>query len=68
MKKLTKLLTPCVLIFSCLFALARAQGVVQTPTQEIPTHFSWPQVATVLSVAALSFAGIIMWQWVRKRG
>ncbi len=67
MKKIAKFLTPCTLILSCFLALARAQGAVQTPAQEISTDISWPQVTTALLVAALSFAGIIMWQWVRKR-
>lgn len=66
MKKLAKFLTPCVVIFSCFFALG-SQKVVQTPAQEITTDITWPQVTTALFVAGLSFAGIIMWQWVRKR-
>lgn len=74
MKKLTALiLIPLESALTGFISLAEqvvqtpAEQVVQPPAEKVSTGLSWPQVTTILVVTAVSFGGLIMWQWIRKR-
>lgn len=74
MKKLSALiLIPLKLALTGFICLAEqvvqtpAEQVAKPPVEKVSTGLSWPQVTTILVVTTVSFGGLIMWQWIRKR-
>lgn len=65
MKKAKNTVLILLALIAANFSPLAGQGV-QTPTEKVSIGLSWPQVTTALLVAAMSFAGIIMWQWIRR--